>query len=46
MPVFPSRTALAAALALALAAPTAFSATRVVATSPAPDAIDAARTNP
>ena len=46
MPVFPSRTALAAALALALAAPTAFSATRVVATSPAPDAIDSARTNP
>jgi hypothetical protein len=46
MHVFPSRTALAAALALALAAPTAFSANRVVATSPAPDAIDTARTNP
>ena len=46
MPVMPSRTALAAALALALAAPTAFSATRVPATAPAPDAIDAARSSP
>ncbi len=33
MPVMPSRTALAAALALALAAPAAFSATRVVVTA-------------
>src|SRR5689334_4716053 len=45
MPVMPSRTALAAALALALAAPTAFSATRVVATPPAVDAIESARSN-
>lgn len=45
MPVMPSRTALAAALALALAAPAAFSATRVVATPPAVDAIENARSN-
>ena len=45
MPAMPSRTALAAALALALAAPTAFSATRVVPSSPTPDAIEAARPN-
>ena len=43
MPVMPSRTALAAALALALAAPSAFSANRIAATAPAPEAIEAAR---
>jgi Subtilase family len=46
MPALPSRTALAAALALALASPAAFSATRVPAASPAQDAIDTARSNP
>ena len=45
MPVMPSRTALAAALALALAAPTAFSATRVAATAPGSAAIEAARSS-
>jgi len=47
MPVLPSRTALAAALAIALgaSAPSAESATRVVAAAPAVDAIDAARSN-
>jgi len=41
----PSRTALAAALALALAAPSAFSANRITAAQPSPEAIDAARSN-
>ncbi len=45
MHVMPSRTALAAALTLALAAPGAFAATRIAATSPTPDAIEAARPN-
>ncbi|MET0232767.1 MAG: S8 family serine peptidase [Rhodanobacteraceae bacterium] len=43
----PTRTALAAALALALAAPAAFSAnTRITAAAPGVDAIDAARSRP
>ena len=45
MHVMPSRTALAAALTLALAAPSAFAATRIAATSPTPDAIESARPN-
>ncbi|MGH8173648.1 MAG: S8 family serine peptidase, partial [Rhodanobacteraceae bacterium] len=48
MPVLPSRTALAAALALALGvvhAPPASSATPIPAAAPSIDAIDAARTN-
>src|SRR5690349_2905098 len=43
----PTRTALAAALALALAAPAAFSAnSRISASAPGVDAIDAARSSP
>jgi hypothetical protein len=45
MHVMPSRTALAAALTLALAAPSVLAATRIAATSPTPDAIEAARPN-
>jgi len=45
MPILPSRTALAAALTIALAAPSAFAATHIAATSPTPDAIEAARPN-
>jgi hypothetical protein len=45
MHAMPSRTALAAALTLALAVPSTFAATRIAATSPTPDAIEAARPN-
>jgi hypothetical protein len=46
MPKLPSRTALAAALTLALAAPSAFSASPIAANAPAVESLDAARANP